>query len=412
MLAVLLRILGMHRLDMATELVETTIQEAAASFYFRTPSDPPDFLLSLAKKKTFDLIRQHNLSEKLSRSVSLDMETGQSMESIFSKIFSEDNLDQSRLAVIFACCHPALPVRLRMALLLQTSFTFSDKDIRHFRHSDDLELLNELEAAPELILQNGVQVSIPSERTFKARFDSVLETVWQLFHEGFEHSEKTIYTRRAICDQAFQLGSYLLEHPLTAQPASFSLMSMLCMLSARFDTRRGRAPSFIFLDEKNRSKWDLDLIDRGVSYFERAGETDKSNGFQLVAQALMEHTLAPHPRFTNWESILNLYEALLQVHPSFQNQLYFAWLLAKNLQPQAAIQYLFGVPGFSEHLLEDWLTNALMGDFYRQAKNPREGIRYYRVAQQKAPSHALKRTLSRKILNLEKGTMRKKKVRW
>jgi predicted RNA polymerase sigma factor len=411
-LAVLVRILGLHRLNLALALVENIFEEAVTNHYFRTPANPPEFLLALARVKTLDLIRQQNLAEKLARSVALDMEMGQGLEQILQQLFSEPKVEESRLALVFACCHPALPMRIRMALLLKTSFTFTEKDIRHFRHSEDLELLRELEAAPELILQNNVQVTVPSERNFKNRYEAVLETIWQLFHEGFEHSEKIIFTRRALCDQAFQLAQCLLSHPPSAQPSTYALMSMLCLLSARFDVRRGRAPSFIFLDEKNRAKWNMALIDKGVSYFEQAGELDKTNEYHLMAQALLEHTLAPHPRFTNWESILNLYEALLKVHPVYRHQLYFAWLLAKNDQPQTAIQHLYAVHSFSEHLLEDWQTNALMGDFYRLSKNLREGIRYYRVAQQKAPSQALKRLLARKIIGLEKGTMRKKKAKW
>lgn len=412
LLAVIVRILGLHRLPLALEIVDSTFDEAAAKFYFRVPPDIPDFLLSVAREKVLEAIRQQNLSERLARTIALDMEMGQSLESIIQKIFSEESVVENRMAVVFASCHPALPLRLRMALLLKTHYTFTAKDIQHFRHSDDLELLSELENAPEILLQNAVQVTVPSERTFKDRHAAVLETVLQLFLEGFEHSGKTIFTRRAMCDQAFQLGHQLLTYPKTATPATTALMSALCMLAARFDTRRGRSPSILFLDEKNRSKWNPDLIDKGVNFFEQAGELDRTSEYHLMAQALMEHTLAPHPRFTNWESILDLYDHLLKVRPAYQHHLYFAWLLARNLQPQAAIQHLYGVPRFSEYLLEDWLTNALLGEFYRLGKNPREAIRHYRVAQQKAPSHGLKRLFFRKILNLEKGSMRKKKVKW
>ncbi|MBI5914659.1 MAG: hypothetical protein HY842_04730 [Bacteroidetes bacterium] len=409
LLACTVRVFGLHRLDLAMQVVEKTFEEAAAQAWFRIPPDPPAFHLALAKQKTHDAIRQQGLSGRLSKEVSLAVEGGHNMEEVLQKIFSETEVGHSRLALLFACCHPALPLRLRMALLLRTMYTFSEKDIQHFRHSDDLALLKELETAPDLLLQNGVLVNVPSPRNFPPRFEALLETVWHLFFEGFDHSEKTVFARRAICDAAFRLGSSLLEHPATDLPPTYALMSVLCMFSARFDVRRGRPSSFLFLDEKNRAKWNPALIDRGVAYYEKAGETDRNSEYHLLAQVLMEHTLAPHPRFTNWNRILDLYNILLHVRPTYHNHLCYAWSLAKNQQPSAAIQHLFSVPTFSGHLLEDWQTNALLGDFYRQAKNLREAISFYRSALQKAPTAALQRMLQKKILSLETGKMKKKK---
>ena len=412
LLAAFVRIVGLHRLALALELVGKTYEEAANQTCFRIPSNPMSFLLSIAKQKALEAVRLQNLTGRLSREVNLATETGQSLEDIFQAIFEEKTLEDNRLALLFACCHPALPLPLRKALVLKANFTFSEKDVQHFRHSDDLALLRQLDTATDLLLQHGVQSGIPSPGQFAPRFKAVLETIQALFFEGYEHSELTIFARRSFCDTAFQAGCLLLCNPATELPAAQALMSVLCLFSARFEPRRGRPPSFLFLDEKNRARWNPVLIDRGVAYYEKLGDPDQPDEHHLLARVLMEHTLAPHPRFTNWERILEHLQSLLDVNPSYHNQLCYAYSLAKNRQPDMAIQHLFAVPGFAEHLLEDWLTNALMGDFYRQAKNLRECARYYQVAQQKAPTASLKKLILRKMLSLTSGKAGRKKKKW
>ncbi len=412
LLAALIRIVGLHRLELALELVTTTFEEAAKQPWFRLPSNPMGFLLSIAQQKTMDAVRVQNLTGRLSREVNFAVETGQPLENIFQGIFEENALEDNRLALLFACCHPLLPLRLRMALLLKTNFTFSEKDIQHFRHSDDLALLKELEAASDQLLQHGIQSGVPTPGQLPARLAAVEETVLALFMEGYEHSDMTIFARRSFCDTAFQMGCLLLSNAATELPTSYALMSVLCLLAARFEPRRGRPPSFLFLDEKNRAKWHPKLIDRGVAYFEKAGDPDQPDEYHLLARVLMEHTLAPHPRFTNWERILEFLQLLLDERPTYHNHLCFAYALAKNHQPMMAIQHLYTVPTFADHLPDDWLTNALMGEFFRQAKNLRECARYYQVAQQKAPSTGLKKLILRKMLALTSGKGGKKKTKW
>jgi RNA polymerase sigma-70 factor (ECF subfamily) len=412
LLAALLRIVGPHRLELAAELLNKTLDEAAAYPWFRIPSNPMSYLLAIAQQKAVETVRQQNLLGKLSGEVNLAVESGKPLEAIFQAIFEEKTLEDNRLALLFACCHPSLPLLLRKALVLKTNFTFSEKDIQHFRHSDDLAVLRELEHAPELLQQNDVQCKVPISDAFEQRLVTVLETVHALFMDGYEHSELTIFARRSFCDTAFQAGSLLLSNPATQRPIALASMSVLCLLAARFEPRRGRPPSFLFLDEKNRAKWNPALIDQGVSLYEQAGEPDDPDEYHLLARVLMEHTLAPHPRFTNWERIVEQLDLLLHTSPSYYYHLCYAYALAKYQQPEMAIQHLYAAPSFGDRLPEDWLTNALMGDFFRQIKNLRECARHYQVAQQKAPTMALKKLIHRKMLSLasnKKGS--KKKVK-
>lgn len=410
--AALLRILGLHRLELAQEIVAESFEEAATSPYFRLPSNPLSFLLSIAQLKTLEAVRVQNLTDRLSREVNFAVETGRPLDEIFQSISEEEMLKNNRLALLFACCHPSLPLRLRMALLLKTNFTFSEKDIQQFRHSEDLSLLNQLNTAPELILQYGIQCGIPTPGQLPARLAAVQETILGLFMEGYEHSDKTIFARRSFCDTAFQMGSLLLAHPTTELSSAYATMATLCLLAARFEPRRGRPPSFLFLDEKNRAKWNPQLIDQGVAYYEKAGDPDRPDEQHLLARVLMEHTLAPHPRFTNWERIAEYLQHLLEVRPTYEYHLSYAYTLAKNGDANLAIQHLYTTPSFGDHLPNDWLTNALMGEFYRQAKNLRECARYYQVAQQKAPSTALKKLIHRKILSLTANKKASKKKKW
>lgn len=412
LIATLLRILGLHQLPLALEIVTESFEKAAQLPHFRLPSDPLPFLLSIAKQKTIDAVRLHNLVGRLSREVNFAVESGKTLEGIFQDIFDEKIQADNRLALLFACCHPDLPMRLRMALLLRTNFTFSEKDIYHFRHSADLELLNELEEAPALILQHGIQCRILPPGQVPAMLKSVQETLLELFMKGYDHSDRTIFSRRSFCDTAFQMAHLLQAHPASQSPDTCATMALLCLLAARFDTRRGRPPSFFFLDEKNRAKWNPQLIDQGVAFFEKAGEPSKPGEHYLLARVLMEHTLAPHPRFTNWERIVEHLQEMLKLHPTYHYHLYYAFALAKNGQPDLSIIYMYGVPGYADRLSEDWLTHALMGEFFRLAKNKKDSARHYHLAHLKAPSN-LKRMIQRKMLSLTAAkSSSRKKPKW
>ncbi len=411
LLAPILRIFGLSKLGLALEIVQQTFATAAGTLWFQFSASLPERLRNLAEQKSLEVARQTGIPLQFSQEVPLALESGDTLESIFDKIFSEAETAKNYTAMMFACCHPALPMQARLALLLKTNYTFSEKDIQQLRHSGDLALFDELPAAKDLILEHNIEVNVPIDQDFSERMECVQQTLWALFSQGYEHSEKTIFVRRAMCDLAFRLTFSLTENSLTRrQSQSLTLMSAMCFLAARFDPRRGRASSFLFLEEKNRSKWNQELIDRGVSLFEAAGEPDETSEFCLLAQILLEHTLAPHPRFTNWNRILSLHYKLIKVNPAAPTyHLQLAWVLAKYNVPSDALHYLYSMPGFTSSLMGNWLTNALMGDFYRQTKSLKEAINFYRVAQNKAPTPALRRLLSRKILAIESGKGKKKR---
>ena len=122
MIAVLTRIFGMHNLQLAEDVMQESFLKAMQTWTFEDlPDNPAGWLMQTARNKAIDIMRRQQNFQQYSREVATQLL--HDAESTVEQFFSENEIADSQLQMIFACCHSSLKEEDQVALTLKTIST-------------------------------------------------------------------------------------------------------------------------------------------------------------------------------------------------------------------------------------------------------------------------------------------------
>src|SRR5690349_10172743 len=107
MTAVLCRLFGLQGIEIAGDIVSETFLKATEVWGIKgIPENPTAWLYTVAKNKTKDYLKRHNLFEaKIKGTIPITIGTNElQVEQEFD--FTQQIIADSQLAMIFAVCHP------------------------------------------------------------------------------------------------------------------------------------------------------------------------------------------------------------------------------------------------------------------------------------------------------------------
>jgi predicted RNA polymerase sigma factor len=95
------------------------------------------------------------------------------------------------------------------------------------------------------------------------------------------------------------------------------LLALMELHASRTASRRGRKGEAVLLPDQDRSLWDYAQIERGMAALEHAQRLGGGAGnYALQAAIAACHTRVRTAKETDWERIVLLYDALMQISPS------------------------------------------------------------------------------------------------
>ena len=98
--------------------------------------------------------------------------------------------DDDRLKLLFACCHPALPLAGRVALTLKTVTGLrSTREVARAFLVSEATMSQRLLRAKAKIAHAGIALRVPPADQLDDRIDGVLAVVYLLFNEGYSATE-------------------------------------------------------------------------------------------------------------------------------------------------------------------------------------------------------------------------------
>ncbi len=101
---------------------------------------------------------------------------------------SEHEIADDRLRMMFVCCHPVIPSEAQVALALKTLCGFSVAEISHAFLTTEAAIAKRLTRAKQRIEEARVPFEIPTGDELARRLDSVLQSLYLLFNEGYKAS--------------------------------------------------------------------------------------------------------------------------------------------------------------------------------------------------------------------------------
>lgn len=316
MIAVLSKLLGLQHLEAAQDIVQDTLLQALHTWTFNgLPDNPPAWLHRVAKNKAIDYLRRDkNFQSNISTQYRYLLQS-ESVVPDVDHFFDEGAIQDSQLRMIFACCHPAIPVEAQLALALKTLCGLSNAEIGRAFLTGEETIAKRIYRAREKIRTQGIELELPLPGELSQRLDAVLHCLYLLFNEGYNSSHPNQLIREELCEEAVRLAYLLTQSNTTNLPRTNALLALFCFQASRLPARLDDGGNIILLKHQDRSLWYRPLIEKGFYYLEAATEKETSV-YHLEAAIAYFHALAPSFEKTDWKAIYYLYSVLYSQHPT------------------------------------------------------------------------------------------------
>ncbi len=378
MVAILTRIFGIEHLTLAEDVVQETLSRALQTWpFYGVPQNPSAWIMRAARNLALDVVRRQKVfREKQPEIISLIEEDAARPD---DPIFDEHEIADDRLRMMFVCCHPVIPPEAQVALALKTLCGFSPPEIATAFLTTEAAIAKRLVRAKQKIREENIRFEIPEGEDLKRRLDTVLQSLYLLFNEGYKASSGEKLVREEVCDEAIRLTSLLAEHSAGNRPKTHALLALMLLNSARNPTRLDPEGNLLLLKEQDRTRWDKAMIARGMFHFAQSAAGEEITEYHLQAGIAACHCAARDYKSTDWPQILSLYDHLIALDDSPVVALNRAVAIANVNGPKAGIQAVESIPN-RRQLDSYYLLYAVLGDFEAQLKHFEAAIDHFRKA--------------------------------
>jgi RNA polymerase sigma factor (sigma-70 family) len=280
------------------------------------PEKPAAWLMTAARRRAIDYLRRGRMLEQKRGEIARELEFQQQRLSEAMDQALDQVIDDDVLHLIFTACHPVLAVEGRIALTLRLVCGLTTAEIARAFLASEKTLGQRIFRAKRTLSEAHVPFETPRGNELRRRVESVLSVVYLIFNEGYTATSGEEWMRAALCDEALRLGRMLVEL-LPSESEVHGLLALMELQASRTAARRGRKGEAVLLLEQDRSLWDYAQIQRGMAALEQAQKLGGGAGnYTLQAAVAACHARASTAEETDWERIVLLYDALLEITPS------------------------------------------------------------------------------------------------
>ena len=403
MVSRLARILGAPRLAMAEDAVQYAMLQALQLWpYQGAPEYPQAWLAKVAYHRALDVLKSERklrfYDDEKEFELKNRIEELQTTGEANALRFSQEVADE-RLALIFVCCHPALPRSASVALTLKVVCGFGVEEIARAFLSTETAITQRLVRAKRMIREEALRCEVPDPQQLDERLDAVLEVLYLLFTEGYAATAGDRLIKNDLCAEAIRLAESLTESSATAQPECHALLALMLFQAARLPARTDALGDLLLLEEQDRSLWDRRMIHLGLLHLQQAARGEKLSAYHLQAEIAATHSTTESFTLTNWENILALYNLLREKQPTPVVLINRAVAVAQVEGPAAGLCALRAIPVDSQVERYPFL-HAAEGEFHRRLGHCSEAEVSFQRALEFARTEPQQRFLLRKLAAL------------
>ncbi|HEY2861209.1 MAG TPA: RNA polymerase sigma factor [Terracidiphilus sp.] len=280
------------------------------------PENPGAWLMTAAKRRAIDYLRRGKMLEQKHGEIARELEfqqqrLGDAMDQSLDQVIDDDIL-----RLIFTACHPVVAVEGRIALTLRLIGGLSTAEIARAFLVPEKTLGQRISRAKKTLSEAHVPFETPRGEELRRRVESVILVVYLTFNEGYTATSGEEWMRAALVEEALRLGR-ILAQLLPGESEVHALVALMELQASRTRARRGKNGEAVLLPDQDRSLWDYAQIERGMTALEHAqrlGGGAKSYALQAAIAAC--HMRARTAAETDWDRIVVLYDALLEINPS------------------------------------------------------------------------------------------------
>ena len=386
--AVLCKLFGIAHIEIAEDIVSDTFLLASELWGLKgLPENPTAWLYLVAKNKTKDYLKRNSF---FAQHISTEIKYNATATEDIEVDLSVKNINDSQLAMIFVVCHPCNPAEAQISLALNLLCGFGADEIANAFLTNKEVIYKRLQRAKEKLRVEKITIEPPTLSEINGRLPAVLMTLYLLFNEGYYASNQDITLRKDLCLEAMRLTNLLIENEQTNQPISNALLALMCFHASRFDSRLNQHGETIVYQDQDTGLWNQELIARGEYFLNQASQGKNISKYHVEAGIAYWHTMKADTE-EKWESILQLYNALLLIEYSPVAALNRTYALAKVKGNEIAIQEAEKIS-----LTGNYLYHSLLGELYTDIDHTK-AITHLQQALTLVKSSADKKFISNKI---------------
>jgi RNA polymerase sigma-70 factor (ECF subfamily) len=297
--------------------VEDALSEAFASALADwplngCPSNPEGWLLTAARRKLIDFARRRRTSDVASDEL---QRLAAELEANAANTVTDLPVPDQRLALMFACAHPAIDAGIRAPLILQVLLGVDAAMIASAFLISPATMSQRLVRAKDKIRQAGIPFRIPEREELPGRLAAVLDAIYAAFSEGWTDSGGTDAARRDLAEEALYLGQLVTEL-LPDEPEALGLLALILHVEARRPARRNSSGEYIPLADQDTRLWHTELIAVAEGLLLRASRMGSIGRYQLEAALQSAHAHRRRTGEANWPAVVEIYDALLAMSGS------------------------------------------------------------------------------------------------
>jgi len=325
MVAVLVKSFGLKYIETAEDIVSETFLSAIDSWSYKgKPENPTAWLYTVAKNKLKNHLTRDNTFNKIISAQSINKSYSNEAEIDFS----DKNISDSQLQMLFAICHPSISTEAQICLALRILCSLSLSEIADAFLSNKETIHKRLQRAKEKLYLGKVKIEMPDNKEISGRLNTVIQTIYLLFSEGYYSESNNSIVRKELCVEALNLTYLLLANPLTNNHATNALMSLMCFHTSRLEARQSANGGIVLYEDQDNTLWGKEFIEKGFYYLQQASKWEISSTYYIEASIAYWHTV-DNSNPDKWESILKLYDVLLSVNNSPIVALNRIWAFSK-----------------------------------------------------------------------------------
>jgi RNA polymerase sigma-70 factor (ECF subfamily) len=366
--------------------------------FYGVPNNPSAWIMRASRNLALDVVRREKVFRNKEPEIVqlMDREHPAPDEAVFS----EQEITDDRLRLMFACCHPGIPAEAQAALALKTLCGFSVTEISRAFLTTKAAIAKRLTRAKQKIREARIQFEIPAGAELARRLEGVLQSLYLLFNEGYKASSGDRLVREEVCHEAIRLAEQLAAHPAGDQPRTHALLALMLLNAARFPTRTDDDGNLLRLQEQDRTRWDRRLIARGMFHLARSAKGEELTGYHLQSAIAACHCAAKDYDATDWPQILSHYDRLLHVDDSPVIALNRAIVVANVHGPRAGLEAVAAIKD-REKLNSYYLLYAVLGEFEARLNRSQAAANHFRESLRLAEIKSERTFLAKRLESCE-----------
>lgn len=312
--AVISKQFGLGHIELAEDIVSETFLLAAETWGVKgTPPNPRAWLYVVAKQKAAYHFRRNKIFKN--KVVPEIASRNEHPQDITELNFSQENIKDSQLRMLFAVCNPLIASEAQIGLALRILCGFGIDEIAEAFLTNKETINKRLFRAKEKLRTENVSIDFPPETEIEFRLDNVLHVIYLLFSEGYYSKTQNQILQKDLCVEAMRLCSMLIEFDGTNLPRTNALFALMCFHASRFDARQTAGQSMILYEQQDETLWNKDMILQGIHFLNLSARGTEISSYHLEARIAYWHCIKDDTH-EKWEDLLRLYDQLLAINYS------------------------------------------------------------------------------------------------